>query len=140
MEESPSRSLRSATSPPSVQITSKSTPGSELTLKTKESVVTPRVSVAAKRKTKDSEKDDTTDEDDDDADESSSGKRQRVEKPDVDQTEIEFNREEKQYVTIKVRSGDSITSPCWSSKLCQVVTLSKEGLAMMKKAKSKSIF
>ena len=132
MEETPSRTLRSATSPTSAQqVTIRSrTPGSELTEKTKESAL------AGKRKTLE----DTSDDDDEDEeDESSAGKRQRLEKTDIDQTDIEFNRAEKKYVIMKVRSGDSITSPCWSSKLCQVATLSKEGLALMKKPKSKSM-
>jgi hypothetical protein len=125
MEDSPSRSLRSATSPPSV---SESTPG---------------VSVAGKRKAKDSEKDNTiesiSDEDDENEEESSGRKRHKVKKTDIEQTDIEFNREEKKYVIMKLRSGDGITSPCWSSKLCQVATLSKEGLALMRQAKSKFI-
>jgi hypothetical protein len=55
----------------------------------------------------------------------------------IDDEIIQFNREERKYVKMKVRSGDTITSPCWTSKLCQVATLTKEGLELMKSKKCK---
>ena len=89
MEESPSRTLRSsATSPPIAQLTSKSTtPRSEMTEKTKESVLAGKRKMLLKalltrmmmKKTEGV----------------SPGKRARVENEDNDQTNIEFNREEK---------------------------------------------
>ena len=125
-------SLRAATSSPATR-PSNNTPISELTQKTKESTV------IRKRKTEASDNDDDTSSSSSSSQGNKSRKRVKSdEQINIDeQTDIEFNREEKKFVNMKVRSGDSISSPCWSSKLCQVATLTKEGISLMKKTKSK---
>ena len=41
---------------------------------------------------------------------------------------------------MKVRSGETITSPCLSSQLCQVATLTKKGIELMKISKGELTF
>ena len=62
---------------------------------------------------------------------------QSIKKAKVDNEIIQFNRDERKYVNMKVRSGETITSPCWTSKLCQIATLTKEGIELMKSKKCK---
>ena len=120
-----SRTLRSATSP------TKSPPLSELTGKTSKT----KGSSTGSRKRKVAEEDDNNSgtSSDDDGQSEQSVKRKKT----VDKTDIEFNREERKYVKMKVRCGDNISSPCWSSKLCQIASLTKEGIDLMKKKKCK---
>ena len=119
-----SRTLRSNTSSPNV---AKTPPVSELTVTTKGSTVTSKLLSSGKRKGIISETNDDVEELSSEDEEETSNKRQKVEQSDID-----FNIEEKKYVIMKVRSGDTITSPCWSSKLCQVASLTKEGIPKSK--------
>lgn len=79
-----------------------------------------------KRKHDDDEKSNDEDED------QSSNKNGKVEN-----ATIQFNREERKYVKMKVRSGETITSPCWTSKLCQIASLTKDALEYIKSKKCK---
>ena len=139
MEDTPARSLRSATpSPRKARL--KSTPVSELsvpsTVKCKS--ITKKTDtptgmlgspISARKRKSNEDKEENDDETIDDTIDDTS-KRSKVEHSD-----IEFNKEERKFVVIKVRKGDTISSPCWSSKLCQVVTLTKEGNDIMSKKK-----
>jgi septum formation inhibitor MinC len=69
-------------------------------------------------------------------DKDKSNKRSKKESM-ADVEDVEKNNEERKYVKMKVRSGDTISSPCWSSKLCQIATLTKEGTELMKKKRCK---
>ena len=65
---------------------------------------------------------------------SESGRKKNKEEV-IDKTAIAHNRYKRKYVSMKERSGETITSPCWSSKLCQVGTLTKKGIELMKISK-----
>jgi hypothetical protein len=103
---------------------------SELTVPSSQKSKTSTITSTCKRKIENDIECDTSSSEDEEQSTATSNKKQKVEK-----TDIEFNIEERKYFIMKVRSGDTITSPCWSSKLCHVGSLSKEGIELMKKEK-----
>ena len=140
-----SRTLRSATSPSQQSKRIKSPDGlsvkrikspdgiSEITdksSKTKESKKK-RSTPKSQKKRKHEERDDD-DKSNDEDEEQSSNKKGKVEN-----ATIQFNREERKYVKMKVRSGETITSPCWTSKLCQIASLTKDALELIRSKKCK---
>ena len=130
------RTLRSATSPSPGASTLKSPPISERSI-----TVSERSRASSKTKGKSPKRKIHVLEDDDedtanensDVEEEKSNKRSKTEST----SDIEANKEERKFVKMKGRSGDTISSPCWSSKLCQIATLTKEGIELMKKKKCK---
>lgn len=121
------RTLRSATSPWSPGAsTLKSPPISERSITVSERS---RASLNAKGKSPkrkihvlEDDDEDTANENSDVEEEKSNNKRSKTEST----SDIEANKEERKFVKMKVCSGDTISSPCWSSKLCQIATLTKE--------------
>ncbi len=129
-----SRTLRSATSPSPRSKRIKSPDGiSEITdksSKTKESKKTRSTPKSQQKRKQDLGDDDDKSNDADD--DQYNNKKQKV-----DNETIQLNRDERKFVRIKVRSGETITSPCWTSKLCQIASLTKEGIELLKSKKCK---
>jgi hypothetical protein len=75
--------------------------------------------------------------DDDDKSNDADDDQYNNKKQKVDNETIQLNRDERKFVRIKVRSGETITSPCWTSKLCQIASLTKEGIELLKSKKCK---